>query len=132
MIKESILGKGKLVAFAATTDFARARAFYEGVLGLSLVEDESPFALVYNVNGTMLRVTNVGKFAPAEFTVLGWDVAHIETTVEKLAAAGVTLLRFPGINDVSPSAIWNAPSGARVAWFHDPDCNVLSVTEFAR
>jgi catechol 2,3-dioxygenase-like lactoylglutathione lyase family enzyme len=131
MTKESIFGKGKLVAFAATTDFARARAFYEGVLGLSLAEDESPFALVFDANGTMLRVTNVGKYAPAEFTVLGWGVESIEATVEQLAAAGVTLLRFPGINDVSPSAIWNAPSGARVAWFHDPDCNVLSVTEFS-
>ncbi len=132
MSNESILGKSKLVAFAATTDFARARAFYEGVLGLHLAADESPFALVFDVNGTMLRVTNVGKHTPEQFTVLGWDVESVDTTVEKLAAAGVPLLRFPGINDVSPSAIWDAPSGARIAWFHDPDCNVLSVTEFGR
>jgi catechol 2,3-dioxygenase-like lactoylglutathione lyase family enzyme len=131
MTNESILGKSKLVAFVATTDFARARAFYEGVLGLSLAEDESPFALVFNARGTMLRVTNVGKHTPADFTVLGWDVESIDATAQKLADAGIPLLRFPGINDVTPSAIWDAPSGARVAWFHDPDCNVLSVTEFA-
>jgi catechol 2,3-dioxygenase-like lactoylglutathione lyase family enzyme len=131
MTQENIFGKGKLVAFAATTDFAKARAFYEGVLGLSLVEDESPFALVFDANGTMLRVTNVGKHMPAPFTVLGWDVESIDATAQKLADADVPLLRFPGVNDVTPSAIWNAPSGARVAWFHDPDCNVLSVTEFS-
>ena len=132
MAKESILGRSRLVAFAATTDFTRARAFYEGVLGLSLVEDQAPFALVFDANGTMLRVTNVGKHTPAPFTVLGWDVESIETTVGQLTAAGVALLRFPGVNDNSPSGIWNAPSGARIAWFHDPDGNVLSVTEFAR
>jgi catechol 2,3-dioxygenase-like lactoylglutathione lyase family enzyme len=132
MMSESILGKSNVVAFAATADFAKARAFYEGVLGLRLVQDESPFALVFDVNGIMLRLTNVGKHTPADFTVLGWDVESIDATTEKLAGAGVPLLRFPGVNDVTPSAIWDAPSGARVAWFHDPDCNVLSVTEFVR
>lgn len=132
MTEESILGKSKLVAFAATTDFVRARAFYEGLLGLSVAEDESPFALVFDANGTMLRVTNVGKHTAAPFTVLGWEVESIDATAQKLADAGVPLLRFPGVNDVTQSAIWDAPSGARVAWFHDPDCNVLSVTEFTR
>ncbi|MGA2252672.1 VOC family protein [Terracidiphilus sp.] len=132
MTNESILGKSKLVAFAATSDFARARAFYEGVLGLSMAEDESPFALVFDANGTMLRVTHVGKHTPVPFTVLGWDVESIDAIAQKLADAGVPLLRFPGVNDVTPSAIWDAPSGARIAWFHDPDCNVLSVTEFAQ
>ena len=132
MADQSILGKSRLVAFAATTDFTRARAFYEGVLGLSLVEDQAPFALVFDANGTMLRVTNVGKHTPAPFTVLGWDVESVDATVDQLTAAGVVLLRFPGINDGSPNAIWTAPGGARIAWFHDPDNNVLSVTEFGR
>jgi catechol 2,3-dioxygenase-like lactoylglutathione lyase family enzyme len=130
MANESILGAARLVAFAATTDYAKACAFYEGVLGLRLASDERPFALVFDANGTMLRVTNVGKHNPAPFTVLGWDVENIETTVEQLTAAGVSFLRFPGVNDSSPSGIWDAPSGARVAWFNDPDGNVLGVTEF--
>lgn len=124
------LATGKLVAFAATTDFAKARAFYEGVLGLRLALDETPFALVFDANGTMLRVTKVPEHNPAPYTVLGWDVDGIESTVERLTAAGVAFLRFPGLNDNAPLGIWNAPSGARVAWFHDPDKNVLSVTEF--
>jgi len=130
ILDNSILGTGKLVAFAATTDFARARTFYEGVLGLRLASDETPFALVFDANGTMLRVTKVSEHNPAPYTVLGWDVGDIEGAVDHLTALGVAFLRFPGMNDNDPHGIWNAPSGARVAWFKDPDGNVLSLTEF--
>jgi len=130
MAKDSILGSSKVVAFAATTDLARARAFYEGVLGLRLIEDAKPFALVFDANGTMLRVTLVGEHHAAPFTVLGWDVQSIEDTVQRLTAAGVEFLRYAGMNDGDPLGIWTSPSGARVAWFHDPDGSVLGVTQF--
>jgi len=130
MSQKSILGTSKLVAFAPVTDPVKARAFYEGVLGLRLVEDQKPFAMVFDANGTMLRVTPVGEHHPAPFTVLGWEVESIERTVEQLTAAGVVFLRFPGLNDANPHAIWTAPGGARIAWFHDPDKNVLSLTQF--
>jgi catechol 2,3-dioxygenase-like lactoylglutathione lyase family enzyme len=119
-----------LIAFVPTIDPPRARAFYEGVLGLPLVEDAKPFALVFDANGTMLRVTTVRELQPHPFTVLGWEVASIEATIKQLVAAGVEFLRFPGMNDTDPLGIWTAPSGARVAWFKDPDGNVLSVTQF--
>ncbi|MGC1422700.1 MAG: VOC family protein [Terracidiphilus sp.] len=130
MSGESILGASELVAFAPTTDPAKARVFYEGALGLRLVADEKPFALVFDANGTMLRVTTVHELKPDPFTVLGWHVANIEETVDRLAAAGVEFNRYKGVNDADPRGIWNSPSGARVAWFKDPDGNVLSVTEF--
>ncbi|MGA8743744.1 MAG: VOC family protein [Terracidiphilus sp.] len=130
MATESILGGSELVAFAPTTDPAKARAFYKGVLGLRLVADETPFALVFDANGTMLRVTTVHELKPDPFTVLGWQVTNIESTVDRLAAAGVEFNRYKGVNDADPRGIWNSPSGARVAWFKDPDGNVLSVTEF--
>ncbi len=79
MTQESILGTGKLVAFVATTDSIRARAFYEGLLGLRLIEDEQPFALVFDANGIMLRVTAVREHNPAPFTVLGWGVESVRT-----------------------------------------------------
>jgi catechol 2,3-dioxygenase-like lactoylglutathione lyase family enzyme len=126
----SILGGSKLVAFASSTDPAKARAFYETTLGLRLVSDDAPFALVFDANGTMLRVTKVGEHKPAPFTMLGWEVVSIEDTVERLTAAGVAFLRYAGLNDTDPLGIWTSPSGARIAWFHDPDGNVLSVTEF--
>ena len=127
---ESILGGGKLVAFAATTDPVKARAFYEDVLGLRLVGDAKPFALVFDANGTMLRVTAVAEHHAQPFTVLGWEVESIQSTVEQLTAAGVVFQRYPGLNDSDPLGIWTSPSGARIAWFNDPDGNVLSLTEF--
>jgi catechol 2,3-dioxygenase-like lactoylglutathione lyase family enzyme len=130
MTQESILGTSKLMAFAPVTDPARARAFYEGVLGLRLVEDEAPFALVFDANGTMLRVTPVGEHRQQPFTVLGWEVESIESTVQRLMEAGVVFERFPGMNDGHPLAIWTSPSGAQIAWFKDPDGNLLSVTQF--
>jgi catechol 2,3-dioxygenase-like lactoylglutathione lyase family enzyme len=126
----SILGSGKLVAFVPTTDPAKARAFFEGLLGLRLVADEKPFALVFDANGTMLRVTTVAEHHAAPFTVLGWEVEAIDATVERLTAAGIQFLRYPGMNDSNPLGIWTSPSGARIAWFHDPDVNVLSLTQF--
>jgi catechol 2,3-dioxygenase-like lactoylglutathione lyase family enzyme len=130
MTENSILGGSKLVAFVHVTDPLRARAFYEDVLGLRLVEDEKPFALVFDSNGVMLRVTPVGEFEPTESTVLGWAVNSIEETVRRLTAAGVVFNRYPGLNDADPLGIWKALGGARVAWFRDPDGNVLSLTEF--
>jgi catechol 2,3-dioxygenase-like lactoylglutathione lyase family enzyme len=130
MPNESILGGSNLIAFAPTTDPAKARAFYESTLGLRLVADEKPFALVFDANGIMLRVTTVHELKAQPFTVLGWRVVEIEGTVDKLVAAGVEFLRFQGMNDNDHRGIWNSPSGARIAWFKDPDGNVLSVTEF--
>jgi catechol 2,3-dioxygenase-like lactoylglutathione lyase family enzyme len=130
MTVQSILGSSKLVAFAPTLNPVKARAFYEGVLGLRLVEDQAPFALVFDANGTMLRVTSVRELTPQVFTVLGWDVGDIEATIDKLTASGVEFLRFAGMNDTDPRGIWTSPNGARVAWFKDPDGNALSLTEF--
>lgn len=129
---DSILGGSDLVAFAPTTDPAKARAFYEGALGLRLVADEKPFALVFDANGIMLRVTTVHELNPQQFTILGWRVADIEGTVDRLSAAGVEFQRYKGVNDSDPRGIWNSPGGAHIAWFKDPDGNVLSVTMFPK
>jgi catechol 2,3-dioxygenase-like lactoylglutathione lyase family enzyme len=121
-----------LVAFAPTTDPSKARAFYEGKLGLRLASDEQPFALVFDANGIMLRVTTVHDSTPQPFTILGWRVTDIAATVDRLSALGVELQRYKGVNDGNSRGIWNSPSGARIAWFKDPDGNVLSVTEFPK
>ena len=129
-MQETILGDSKLVAFIPTTDPARARVFFEGVLGLGLVADEAPYALVFDANGTALRVTTVPHHEPAPFTVLGWAVEDIDAVVARLAESGIKLLRYEGLNENDPNGIWTSPHGVRVAWFHDPNENVLSVTQF--
>lgn len=125
-----MLADKQLVAFVATADPARARAFYEGVLGLTLLED-GPFALVFDANGTRLRVAKVGQVTPATYTVLGWEVGDIVAQVGELVARGVVFERYAGIAQDS-LGIWSTDDGDRVAWFRDPDANVLSLTEIAQ
>ena len=123
-----MLGKQTLVAFVATRDAVRARAFYEQTLGLSLVSDD-PYALVFDANGTTIRLQKIDGFAPQPFTALGWTVDDIQAVVAALQRKGVICERFPGM-DQDAHGVWASPSGARVAWFKDPDGNVLSLTEF--
>ncbi len=130
MPSHSVLGSSKIMAFVATRDPERAKAFYRDVLGLRLVEEELPFALVFDAHGTMLRVTIVREHHVALYTVLGWEVADIAATAKELADAGVKFARYPGMQQ-DELGIWTAPGGARVAWFQDPDGNVLSITQFA-
>ena len=118
---------GKLVAFVSTTDADRARAFYGTVLGLRLESDDG-FALLFDANGTPLRITKVDFLAPAPFTVMGWEVANIAKTAARLRERGVAFERYPGMAQ-DEHGIWLAPGGARVAWFKDPDGNLLSITE---
>ena len=129
MTTSSALGLRKIMAFVATREPDRAKKFYRDTLGLRLVEEQLPFALVFDANGTMLRVTVVKELTAAPYTVLGWDVPDIAATARELAAAGVKLERYPGMAQ-DELGIWTSPSGAKVAWFKDPDGNVLSVTQF--
>jgi catechol 2,3-dioxygenase-like lactoylglutathione lyase family enzyme len=124
------LAQSALVAFLPVRDPEAVRAFYESALGLRLVADELPFALVFSAHGTMLRITTVPGHTPVPYAILGWQVESIEEAVAALSASGVQFLRYPGMNNTHPLGIWNAPSGARVAWFQDPEKNMLSLTEF--
>src|SRR5688572_8814249 len=123
-----MLGREKIMAFAATRDGTRAREFYEKVLGLSVISEDS-FALVLDANGTMLRLQKVESFTPSPFTALGWEVSDIRAAVSGLVERGVTFQKYPWM-DQDELGIWRAPSGASVAWFRDPDGNTLSLAEF--
>jgi len=123
-----MLGEQTLVAFVATTDATRARAFYEETLGLALISDD-PHALVFDANGTTIRVQKVASFQPHPFTALGWTVDDVKAVVTMLKQKNVSCERFPGM-DQDAHGVWASASGARIAWFKDPDGNVLSLTEF--
>ncbi len=125
-----MLGTAPPIVFVSTTDPERARAFYEGTLGLEFVADEG-FALVFDLQGTMLRVTRVDRLQPQPFTVLGWRVDDVQAAVRALAARGVAFERYPDLEQ-DDFGTWTSPSGSRIAWFRDPDGNVLSVTAFDR
>ncbi len=124
---ESMLSTWKTMAFIGTRDAERARNFYRDVLGLQLLYEDS-FAVVFDANGVTLRIAIVPDLTPAKFTVLGWQVPDIEEAVTTLGKAGVGFNRYPHMAQ-DERGIWNAPGGARIAWFQDPDGNTLSLSQ---
>jgi catechol 2,3-dioxygenase-like lactoylglutathione lyase family enzyme len=123
-----ILENNELVAFLATTQPEKSRAYYCEVLGLRFEED-SPFALVFRAANATLRIQKVQAFTPLPFTALGWKVEDVRGMAKLLLAKGVKIERFEGMTQ-DDLGVWLSPSGAKICWFKDPDGNVLSLTQF--
>jgi len=123
-----MLGTSRLIAFVRVTDYQRARDFYEGILGLEFVSQDQ-YALVLKSGANAIRVVKTGAFTPERSTVLGWEVSGIERAAAELQTKGVTFEKYPWVDDPTGVGIWTAPNGDKVAWFKDPDGNVLSLSE---
>jgi catechol 2,3-dioxygenase-like lactoylglutathione lyase family enzyme len=120
----------QLVAFVMTTDAARARPFYEDILGLRFISEDD-FALAMDAHGITIRITKMKTWVPMPHTVVGFEVPDVEADVRALADRGVQTERY-GFLDQDELGIWSAPGGrARIAWFKDPDGNVLSFSQHA-
>ena len=124
-----MLISASVMAFVATKEPARAKAFYRDTLGLHLINDEQ-YAIVFESNGIMLRVQKAQEFSPAPYTVLGWKVKDIHSEIEALVQLGVTFESYPGLFQ-DGSGVHTFPDGTMVAWFKDPDGNLLSLTQFS-
>jgi|SRR3954451_5132374 len=122
-----MLATEKIMAFVATRDPQGAKAFYQDTLGLPLISEDN-FALTFDANGVMLRVTTVQEIVVAPYTVLGWNVTDIRATIADLVRAGVQFQRYPFFQQ-DELGIWTAPGGAMIAWFKDPDGNTLSLAQ---
>jgi catechol 2,3-dioxygenase-like lactoylglutathione lyase family enzyme len=122
-----MLADKKLKAFIPTVDPEKAKNFYKNILGLQLLSQDS-FALEFNANGTLLRIATVDKLHPQPFTVLGWNVDNIVFVIESLVKLGVKFEKFDFFEQ-DTLGIWTTPGGDKVAWFKDPDGNLLSLTE---
>ncbi len=116
------------MAFVHTCDRERAKAFYRDTLGLTLLS-EDPFAMAFDAHGIMLRVASVKALTAAPYTVLGWKVPDIAAATRDLQAAGVQFEKYEGMGQ-DALGIWASPTGAKIAWFKDPDGNTLSLTQF--
>lgn len=112
--------------FVRITDPTRARRFYEQVLGFAF-ESDNEYVMVFRSGPTQVIAQKMEKFAPIGATVLGWEVKGIREVVVALHGRGVVFERFAGMEQ-DADGIWTSPDG-RVAWFKDPDGNVLSVSE---
>jgi catechol 2,3-dioxygenase-like lactoylglutathione lyase family enzyme len=126
-MEANMLASGKMVGFVPTTDYDRTRAFYERKLGFDFVSLDQ-FALVMSAGGQKIRIAKVPNFTPLQGTVLGWEVKDIQAVATWLQNRGVTLEKYPFAQD-RELGIWTAPSGDKVAWFKDPDGNILSIAQ---
>jgi catechol 2,3-dioxygenase-like lactoylglutathione lyase family enzyme len=117
------------VCFVLTADRAKAKPFYADVLGLRLLGEDG-HAVTFDIgNRTPLRLTDLPGHIGAPHTVVGWNVADIRSAVRDLAGRGVTFKIYEGFGQ-DADGIWGSPDGgAKVAWFADPDGNVLSLTQ---
>jgi catechol 2,3-dioxygenase-like lactoylglutathione lyase family enzyme len=125
-----VLETSEAVAFLPSEDLARSEQFFAGTLNLAVVS-RSPFACVFQVGGTTLRVTKVDELRPQPFTVFGWLVADVRGVIRQLRTRGTDLVRYEGL-DQDDDRIWTTPGGDLVAWFQDPDGNLLSMTQLVR
>jgi catechol 2,3-dioxygenase-like lactoylglutathione lyase family enzyme len=121
-----MLAQCEIVGFIPTVDSNRARAFYVDKLRLQLISDDQ-FALVVRAGHNNIRIAKVDAYNPLPFTLLGWEVPDIEQAAKELASVGIVFEKYPWVPN--PSGIWSAPSGAKVAWFRDPDSNLLSISQ---
>jgi predicted enzyme related to lactoylglutathione lyase len=123
----TMLSGNSIVAFVPTKDSARARAFYEDVLGLRFLSEDG-FAVVMKAKDNKIRIVKMKDFAPAQYTILGWEVADITSAVQELTRRGVVFSRYSSVPQ-DELGIWTTPDKSKVAWFNDPDGNVLSVSQ---
>ena len=122
-----MLADKKLTAFVPTVKVAEAKLFYRDTLGLKLLSEDN-YALEFEANGTLLRVTIVQNFQPHAFTVLGWNVADIVSVIKSLNEKGVAFEKYAFLEQ-DDLGVWTAPGGTKVVWFKDPDGNLLSLAE---
>ena len=122
-----MLTSGKIVGFVPTRDYDKARAFYENQLGFQFVSLDQ-YALVMNAGGHMIRITKVPNFSTLEGTILGWEVEDIKAVAAWLRDKGVAFEKYPFVQD-RELGVWTAPTGDQVAWFKDPDGNILSISQ---
>ncbi len=123
-----LLTGAEVIAFVGVTDAERAKAFYRDKLGLRLTSEEPSRALVFDAGGTTLLASLVEAVPPATYTVLGWVVENIGAAIDGLVAKGVAFERLQDFVQ-DERGVWTAPDGTRVAWFKDPDGNMLSLTQ---
>ncbi len=118
-----------VVTFLTTQSPDAAIAFYRDKLGFRFLRDDG-FALVFDMNGVMLRIAKAKSFTPAQGTVLGWESRDMAATMKKLVQQGIAFERYPNMGQ-DADGVCTFPTGDKVAWFKDPDGNVLSISQHA-
>jgi catechol 2,3-dioxygenase-like lactoylglutathione lyase family enzyme len=122
-----MLGSTKAFSGFAVDDIGKARAFYEGTLGLEVSEEDGLLTLHLAGNRDTL-VYLKPDFVPATYTILNFAVDDVERAVDELTARGVRFERYDGFEQ-DEKGISRDPQGPPIAWFTDPAGNILAVLE---
>lgn len=115
------------MTFIQTAKHQEALDFYQDVLGLPMIDDAG-HAFIFRAHNTELLLTKVKKFEATNYTVFGWKVNDINEIIKTLTDAGVQFIQFKHLKQ-TPEGIWKAQNGSQIAWFKDPDGNVLSIAQ---
>jgi catechol 2,3-dioxygenase-like lactoylglutathione lyase family enzyme len=114
----------------AVRDLDRAKEFYGGTLGL-VATDERPGGVRYDTKGaTWFLVYRSELAGTAKSTCMRFEVEDVTVAVEELRDRGIVFEEYdlPGLKTVD--GIAEHESGARGAWFKDPDGNILEVAQY--
>ncbi len=122
-----MLADKELKAFIPTVKPDKAKLFYKNILGLKLLSEDN-YALEFDANGTLLRIIIVQEFKPQTFTAIGWNVEDISSTIKSLNKQNIFCVQYDFLEQ-DILGIWISSGGSKVAWFKDPDGNILSLTE---
>lgn len=122
-----MLGSSTLTSLVGTAKPAAAKTFYGDVLGLKFIADDG-FAAIYETKNARIRVSTTPAVVPAPYAVLAFEVEDMDKSIGSLTAKGVVFARFPFLVQ-DGKGVWSAPDGTKVAWFHDPDLNLLSLVQ---
>lgn len=124
-----MLGSSTITVLVGTAKPEIAKVFYGDVLGLKFISEDQ-FAAIFEGKNLRIRVSTTPAVVPAPYAVLAFDVADMNAAVDGLTAKGVVFARF-GFLPQDAKGVWSAPDGTKVAWFHDPDLNLLSIVQRA-
>jgi catechol 2,3-dioxygenase-like lactoylglutathione lyase family enzyme len=111
----------------STNDPAATAAFYRDTLGFDV--EETPNGLDVSSGGQRFFIYPKPDHQPATYTAVYIEVPDIDVAVDELAAAGVGLERYEGLNqdEKGISRGLAAGVGPDIAWFTDPAGNILAV-----
>ena len=121
-----MLGRKDAVANIAVKDLETARKFYEGTLGLKKVDAEGEELIVFKSGKTMLNVYRSKYAGTNQATAVTWAVGDVDRAVRDLKAKGVSFEHYEMPN-VKLEGDIHVAGDFKVAWFKDPDGNILNI-----
>ncbi len=119
-----MLTNAHFTAMLPVTDVARARRFYEDTLGLHPKRELPSGEVLFGSDGGEFALYPRATAPKSDHTALTWEVPSVQEEVRALRDRGVRFEEYPELNTHDGIAEMN---GERVAWFKDPDGNILCV-----